>query len=452
VCGLRIQGLTLSTTRLDPPVIIARKRDGEELRPDEFRAFLAGYLDGQVAEEQMSAFLMAGLLRGFSREEAVVMTEAMITSGETVDLSDLRGPTIDKHSTGGVGDTCTLIVAPILAACGAQVAKLSGRGLGHTGGTLDKLESIPGCSVDLTAEEFHQQVSKIGIAVAAATQDIVPLDKRLYALRDVTGTVPSSALIASSVMSKKLAGGAEHIVLDVKTGNGALIVDPDQAFELAELCVAIAEAHGRKAAALVTDMSQPLSHAVGNAIEVAHAVEVLTGQRGGRFRDLCLEIAATGLALTGRGPDDAYGQALAALEGGRAAEVFSELVAAQGGNPEVMDRPWEVLPTAPVVADWAPGAGRVGAMDTRGLGELASGLGAGRKHKEDDIDPRVGFEMHVGIGDVLAVGQPAVRIHAANEYDRDWALGRLPDLIEISDEGQSPPPLVHARIGGARAR
>lgn len=260
------------------PLLIARKRDGGELTPAELGGLVERFLAGAVEDAQMSAFLMAGVLRGFTEAEAVALTDALLASGDSVDLSDLTGPTVDKHSTGGVGDTTTLVVAPILAAAGCRVAKLSGRGLGHTGGTLDKLEAIPGFRTGLSVAELHAQVERVGLAVAAATADLVPADKRLYALRDVTGTVPSPALIASSVMSKKLAGGASTIVLDVKVGDGAFLATETEARALAELCVRIGTAHGRRTGALVTDMSQPLGDAIGNALDVAEAVEVLRGR------------------------------------------------------------------------------------------------------------------------------------------------------------------------------
>ena len=434
------------TTRLHPPALIARKRDGEDLAPDELRAFLDGYMDGDVAEAQMSAFLMAGVLRGFSVDEAVAMTDALVRSGDVVDLGDLAGPTVDKHSTGGVGDTTTLVVAPLLAACGAQVAKLSGRGLGHTGGTLDKLESIPGFGVDLTAAEVHDQVQHIGLAVAAATKDLVPLDKRLYALRDVTATVPSPALIASSVMSKKLAGGAQHVLLDVKCGSGAFMTDGRAAVDLARLCVDIGTAHGRRTGALVTDMSQPLSQAVGNALEVRHAIEVLTGAREGRFRDLCLDLAAAALALTGAEGDEARTRVEQALASGDGAERFRAMVEAQGGDPSVVDDPAGVLPAAPHVEAFVPGAGVVQAWRCRRLGEVAAGLGAGRLHPGDDVDPAVGLEVVAPIGTRLAGDDVAVRVHARSADDAAWAIEELAGCLELGDADVTPPALVLDRI------
>ena len=434
-------------TTLDIPVLIARKRDGEELAPDVLRSLIEAYMAGGVAEEQMSAFLMAGVIRGFSDAEAVALTEALVSSGDTVDLSDLRGPTVDKHSTGGVGDTTTLVVAPLLAAAGLQVAKLSGRGLGHTGGTLDKLEAIPGFRVDLTPSEMHEQVEDIGIAVAAATKELVPADKRLYALRDVTGTVPSRALIASSVMSKKLAGGAEHVLLDVKTGDGAFMERVEDAVGLAELCVRIGSAKGRRTAALVTDMSQPLGDGIGNALEVAVAIEVLRGERPGRLEQLCRELGAAALELTGMAADEARMRIDALLDSGEALERFREFVTAQGGDASVADDPWAVLPSAPVVQEWQPGAGVVQDIRCRELGELASSLGAGRHRKEDVIDPAVGLVLDVRVGDVVSAGQTAGTVHAASSEDAERALERLSELVVLGEEPVAAPPLVYARVG-----
>jgi pyrimidine-nucleoside phosphorylase len=435
------------STGIEAAVLIGRKRDGGELTRDEITTLIAAYLGGDVDDAQMSALLMAGVIRGFTAAEAVALTEALVASGETVDLSSLRGPTIDKHSTGGVGDTTTLVVAPLLAAAGCQVAKLSGRGLGHTGGTLDKLEAIPGFRVDLEAREVREQVERIGLAVAAATQDLVPADKRLYALRDVTGTVSSPALIASSVMSKKLAGGAAHVLLDVKTGDGAFMEDLDSARDLAELCVSIGEAHGRRTGALVTDMSQPLGDGVGNAIEVAVAVETLGGARHGRFRDLCLELAAAALSLTGVPRDVARSTVTQLLDDGVAKEKFREFVEAQGGDGRVVDAPWEVLPGAPVVGSWAPGSGYVTGFACRRVGELAGLLGAGRQRQGEAVDPAVGLEVLVRTGDRVEEGDVAVRIHARTEADVERVKRELPEVIRMGSETAAAVPLIQASIG-----
>ena len=431
---------------IDVPVLIARKRDGGELTGDEVRLLVEGFLAGTVEDAQMSALLMAGVIRGFSVAEAVALTEVMVASGGRVDLSGIDGPTVDKHSTGGVGDTTSLVVGPLLAAAGCRVAKLSGRGLGHTGGTLDKLEAIPGMRIDLSIPELRDQVERIGLAIAAATADLVPADKRIYALRDVTATVPSPALIAASVMSKKLAGGAEHVLLDVKTGEGAFMVGLDDAVALARLCVDIGLAHGRRTGALVTDMSEPLGDGIGNALEVAVAVETLRGERHGRFREVCLALAAATLELTGEGRERALERATGLLDSGAALEAFVAFVSAQGGDPAVAERPREVLARAPHVVEWVPPDGTVEGFSCRRLGELAGGLGAGRRRRDDVIDPAVGLEVLVRTGDRVG-NAPAVRIHAASEDDAGRVLAELPSVVRVGAGPASAVPAVHARIG-----
>jgi pyrimidine-nucleoside phosphorylase len=434
---------------LEIPVLIARKRDGGELTANELRTFLDAYLAGDVEDAQVAALLMAGVIRGFTEAEAIALTEVLVDSGDTVDLSGLRGPTVDKHSTGGVGDTTTLVVAPLLAAAGAQVAKLSGRGLGHTGGTLDKLEAIPGFRVDLSADEMASQVDRIGLAVAAATQDLVPLDKKLYALRDVTATVASPALIASSVMSKKLAGGAAHVLLDVKTGDGAFMEDPDEAVALAELCVGIGEAHGRRTGALVTDMSQPLGDGIGNAVEVAIAIEVLRGERpDDRLTDASLALAAGALELTGVPASEATDRVHQLLGDGTALERFRAFVEAQGGDPSVVDDPRGVLPEAPVTVPWVPEAGTVQGFSCRRLGELAARLGAGRQRQGDTLDLAVGLEVLVRTGDEVDGQQPAVVVHARTEEDARDVVAELAGVVHVVAAEATPAvELVHARVG-----
>lgn len=433
---------------LEIPVLIARKRDGGELTADELQAFLGAYLDGEVEDAQVASLLMAGVIRGFTEAEAVALTEVLVSSGDTVDLSGLRGPTVDKHSTGGVGDTTTLVVAPLLAAAGAQVAKLSGRGLGHTGGTLDKLEAIPGLRVDLSAEEVASQAERIGLAVAAATQDLVPLDKKLYALRDVTATVASPALIASSVMSKKLAGGAAHVLLDVKTGDGAFLADPDEATALADLCVRIGEAHGRRTGALVTDMSQPLGDGIGNAVEVAIAIEVLRGERpDAPLTRASLALAAAALELTGVPAGEAEGRVAQLLADGSALERFRAFVAAQGGDPSVVDDPRGVLPSAPFTVPWVPPAGTVHGFSCRRLGELAARLGAGRQRQGDTLDLAVGLEVLVRTGDQVDGAGPAVLVHARREQDAQGVVDELAEVVHVAAGDVDPVELIQARVG-----
>jgi len=426
--------------------LIARKRDGGVMSGDEVRGLIARYVRDEIDDAQMAALLMAGVLQGFDEAEAVALTDAFVASGDTVDLSGLRGPTVDKHSTGGVGDTTTLVVGPLLAAAGLQVAKLSGRGLGHTGGTIDKLESIPGFTTDLSTERVRQQVEDVGLAVASATADLVPADKRLYALRDVTGTVGSPALIASSVMSKKIAGGASTIMLDVKCGDGAFSPDVASAAALAELCVRIGVAHGRRCAALVTDMSQPLGDAVGNALEVRAAIDVLKGQGSARLREVSLALTAGVLELEGRSREEARDEAERLLDSGEGLERFRRFVVAQGGDGRVVDDPGGVLPRAPIVRTWTPPVGVVTAIACRRLGELAGQLGAGRARAGAPIDAAVGLEVLVRVGD--AVGDaPAVHIHARDEGSAAAVLAALEATIWVGPSGQRGPDLVLRRIG-----
>jgi pyrimidine-nucleoside phosphorylase len=425
--------------------LVARKRDGGEVPPDELRQLVLGYASGDVPDYQMAAFLMAGYLRGFSQRETEALTDAMLASGDQLDLSRLTGPTVDKHSTGGVADGTTLVVGPLAAAMGMQVLKLSGRGLGHTGGTLDKLESIPGMRVELSPDELLDQVERIGLAVAAQSATLVPADKAMYALRDVTATVASTALIASSVMSKKLAGGASCILLDVKTGSGAFMKEASAAAELARTCVRLGQAAGRRTAALVTDMDQPLGDLVGNAVEVQEAVEVLRGERSGRLRDLCLILTGHLAALAGVAPDPDEGQrrAAGALDGGAGLEKLYEFVEAQGGDPKVLDD-LSRLPQAPVKVEVAaPQAGWLAEVDAEAVGRVAAGLGAGRQRKEDRIDPAVAVELAVKLGDRVAAGDRIGQIMARDQAGAEAAAHELTVALRFSDRPSQPPPLVH---------
>ncbi|HTU28254.1 MAG TPA: thymidine phosphorylase [Solirubrobacteraceae bacterium] len=436
--------------------VIAAKRDGQEIEEAALRELVLGYARDEVPDYQMAAFLMAGRLRGFDDREAAVLTQAMLDSGDRMDLSGLRGPTIDKHSTGGVADGTTLVVAPLAAVLGMQVLKLSGRGLGHTGGTLDKLEAIPGMRVALSTTELMDQVERIGVAVGAQTGDLVPADRKMYALRDVTATVDEPALIASSVMSKKLAGGATHILLDVKTGAGAFMVDPDDARHLAELCVRIGEHAGRRTAALITDMSQPLGAWVGNAVEIVEAVEVLRGERTGRFADLCLELTGHLAALAELAPDAEHGVTLArrAMESGAGLERFREFVEAQGGDPRVVED-LSRLPQAPVDSEVHLDLGREGfitAIDPVAIGRAAAGLGAGRERIEDQIDPAVGIELLVEVGDEVKPGEPVMRILARSDDALAAASRQVGAALTVGAERPSPPTLVQHVIGPADAR
>ena len=433
--------------------LIATKRDGGTLGRDELAWLVHGYLDGTVAEGQMAAFLMAGVLRGFTHDEAAALTDVLLGSGEVLDLSTLAGPTVDKHSTGGVGDGTTLLVAPLLVAAGAQVVKLSGRGLGHTGGTLDKLQSIPGFRVHLEPEELVRITQQVGCVIAAQSDRLVPADKALYALRDVTGTVPSPGLIASSVMSKKLAAGAQTIVLDVKAGDGAFMPDQAAAEDLARLCVAIGVAAGRRCTALVTAMDQPLGRGVGNALEVAECVTLLGAAPSGRLSEVALELAIAALAAA-RGLDRSaavvHGDLRAELvdlwAAGEALAVLEHVVAAQGGDARVCTSPGDVLPSAPVVvAVPAPLGGAVTAVPARAVGQVAALLGAGRARKEDDVDPAVGVQLHVAVGDQVGRGDLLAQVHARTVEAAAAAVARLRDVIAIGDAAE-PQGVVLARV------
>ena len=429
--------------------VIARKRDGGEVDAADLRAFVLAYAGDELPDYQMAAFLMAGYLRGFTRRETEALTEAMVASGDRLDLGRLTGPTVDKHSTGGVADGTTLVVAPLAAALGLQMVKLSGRGLGHTGGTLDKLESIPGFRVDLGAEELLDQVERVGLAVAAQTADLVPADKAIYALRDVTATVGNVALIASSVMSKKLAGGAASILLDVKTGSGAFMHATAEAVELARICVDLGTAAGRGTAALVTDMDQPLGELVGNAVEVREAVEALRGERPGRFLDLCLTLTGHMAAIAGTAADPEAGRrdAERALERGDGLERFRAFVAAQGGDPRVADD-LSLLPQAPLTTEVpAPRDGWLAGVDAEAVGRVAAALGAGRQRKDDDIDPAVAVELSAKLGDRVESGQPIGRILARDEAAARAATGGLLAALRWSDQPVAAPPLVHEVVG-----
>ena len=432
----------------DPRAIVAAKRDGRELSDGELEGFVRDYTRGEISDALAAAFLMACLLRGLDERETLGLTRAMVGSGDTISFSGLGSPTVDKHSTGGVADGVTLLFAPLAAAVGLAVAKLSGRGLGHTGGTLDKLASIPGLRTDLTPEEIRSQVAEVGCAVAAQSPNLVPADGVLYALRDATATVPSIPLIAASVMSKKLAVETDLIVLDVKAGSGAFMKTPDEARELAERCLALAEGWGRNASAAVTDMSQPLGDAVGNALDVAEAVSILRGEQGGRLRELAVLFAAGALERTrGMSGEDALGQAAAAIDDGTALDRFRAMVQAQGGDPRVADDPWSVLPKAPLREPLlAERDGVLAAVRAEEIGLAAVALGAGRVRKGDSVDPAVGIVVRPKIGDRLTSGDPIGEIHARDRDAAAEAGRRVLAAMDVADGPVDPPPLVHVWI------
>ena len=429
--------------------VIERKCAGETLSDAELEGFLGAYLEGGVPDYQMSAFLMAVFFRGLSDEELDTVLRVMIESGASLDLDHLPGPRVDKHSTGGVGDKVSLVLAPLAAELGMYVPMMSGRGLGHTGGTLDKLEAIPGFRTDLPLEEFKAVVGREGFAMTGQTPEIAPLDKRLYDLRSVTGTVPAIPLIATSIMSKKLAEGLTGLVLDVKTGRGAFIPELDKATELAQTMVRLGTVAGVDTVALLTSMDRPLGRAVGNALETTEALECLAGGGPQDLRDLTLALAAE-MMLVGRlaaDADSARGQAAEALDSGRPLERFARVVELQGGDPLVVEgaRP---LPTSSIQrAVGADREGFVGAIDPLALGHGVIELGGGRSRLGDEIDPSVGFVLEVGVGDRVGRSQPLGVVHARGEEGAIRAGAVLRRAVSVVDE---PPgdgiPLVSHRV------
>lgn len=396
--------------------IILKKRNGGSLTPAEINFLIAGYVAGEVKDFQMAAWAMAVYFQGMNQKEVSLLTEAMVASGETVDLSEIKGIKVDKHSTGGVGDTTTLVLAPLVAAAGVPVAKMSGRGLGHTGGTLDKLESFSGFQVALDTSQFIENVNRSGLAVIGQTAEIAPADGLLYSLRDVTATVDSLPLIASSIMSKKIAAGADALVLDVKVGNGAFMKNIKEARELAETMVSIGENLGRRTVAILSAMDRPLGQSVGNALEVKEAIQVLQGGGPADLRELCLELGSRMLVLAGS--EDRL-SARKELEGllasGQALNKLRELVRNQGGDPSLVDEP-DRLPKADIQRQvCASEAGWVTGIDTLGLGAAASLLGAGRSQKDEAVDLAVGLEVLAKPGDKVEKGEPVVIVHGNSE-------------------------------------
>ena len=425
---------------MTPLEVIARKRDGEEHSAQELRFLLSGYLDGSIPDYQMAAWLMAVCTRGMTRAETLDLTRAMVDSGEVLDLSELPGIKVDKHSTGGVGDKVTLIAGPLAAACGVVVPKLSGRGLAHTGGTLDKLESVPGLTVDLDPDRFRRQVAELGLAVAAQSPRMVPADKALYGLRDVTATVPSVPLIASSVMSKKIAAGADAIVLDVKFGRGAFMPDPDMAVFLAREMVEIGEGAGRRTVALVTAMDNPLGRAVGNALEVREALAALSGEGDEELVEVSVRVAAEMCRLAGVERDPRT-----AIADGSARRKFEAMLKAQGGRLD------EGLPEAQAQVPLpATASGHVAAIDALEVGRAALALGAGRMRKEDRIDPGAGIVIEAPVGGSVQAGDPLATVHARNPELVVDVAPRLAAAWRLVDEPVRRPPHVYARVDAQR--
>ncbi|NLX76715.1 MAG: pyrimidine-nucleoside phosphorylase [Clostridiaceae bacterium] len=427
--------------------LIIKKRNGGKLSKEEIRYFVNGYTTGQIPDYQASAFLMAVYFNGMDTEETLWLTEAMLHSGDVVDLSCIPGIKVDKHSTGGVGDKTTLVIAPIVASCGVPVAKMSGRGLGHTGGTIDKLESIPGFRTGLSSEEFVKNVKEIGIAVTGQTGNLAPADKKLYALRDATGTVENLSLIAASIMSKKLASGSDVIVLDVKTGSGAFMKTIDEAEKLARLMVDIGKGAGKRTVALITDMDRPLGNKIGNALEVSEAVDILNGRGPADLREVCVELAANMLFAAGKG-DIEFCRSLAveSIEKGTAIKKLKEMVERQDGDPGVVDDTSK-LPSAPFRAEWkAEEPGYIEKMHAEKLGMASMLLGAGRKHKDDVIDPSAGIELVKKPSDKVEAGETIAVLHTSDENRIPEALGVLKTAIGISPDPVPGKPLILGKV------
>ena len=428
--------------------IITKKRDGGELTPEEIRFFIDNYVKDRIPDYQASALLMAIYFRGLSRAETFALTEAMEFSGDVEDLSDLPGVKVDKHSTGGVGDKTTLVVAPVAAAAGVTVAKMSGRGLGFTGGTADKLEAIPGFRTRLEPAEFHRQLEELGLAVITQTGSITPADKKIYALRDVTGTVESPGLIASSIMSKKLAAGSDGIVLDVKCGSGALLKELAEAENMANLMIDIGRKAGRKMVAVISDMSQPLGRAVGNALEVEEAVQELKGGGPEDLRQLCLELAGEMIRIGGRAERFEEGKETArqVLSDGRALEKFRQMVRRQGGDDRIVEEP-ERMGSSRYSRDVLAGrTGFIAEMAAQEIGRASQHLGAGRLRKEDEIDFTAGIRMHVRIGDSVQEGDVLATLYGADSRRLEEAEIIMEAAIRISAEPATPPKLIQKII------
>ncbi len=436
-----------------PQEIIRRKRDGETLEPAEIDFFVEGLTDGSISEGQVAAFAMAVFFQGMARAECVALTRAMTGSGTVLEWAGLDRPILDKHSTGGVGDKVSLMLAPILAACGAAVPMISGRGLGHTGGTLDKLDAIPGYDSTPGLERFRRAVAEAGCAIIGQTADLAPADRRLYAIRDVTATVESVPLITASILSKKLAAGLGGLVMDVKVGNGAFMTTLEDARALAESIVAVARGAGLPTVALVTDMNQVLGSTAGNALEVREALDYLgSAAPDPRLHGVVAALARELLLLGGLAADAAAAEARVeqALAGGAAAEAFARMVRALGGPADLLERPERHLPRAAVTEAVLPErAGRIAAVDTRAVGLAVMDLGGGRRRTADAIDPAVGFSEVAGLGEEVGPERPLARVHAADAAAAARAAAALRAAVQVAEEATQPGPLVLARVGDA---
>jgi pyrimidine-nucleoside phosphorylase len=434
--------------------VIRKKRDGQELSRPEIEYLIRAYTSGEIPDYQASAWLMAVILRGLTRAETSMLTDAMLRSGDVLDLSEFSAKKVDKHSTGGVGDKTSLVLAPLVAAGGLIVPMISGRGLGHTGGTLDKLESIPGFNVNLSVPQFRSVLDACGCAMIGQTSEIAPADRKLYALRDVTGTVESPYLICASIMSKKLAEGIDALVLDVKTGSGAFMKKEEDAVFLAELMVETGERMGKSVVALITDMDQPLGLKVGNSLEVAEVLDVLRGNGPDDLKELCLELAGWMFHLGGAADTVAQGKENAEqlIASGRALEKFRQMVTLQGGDTHALDHP-DWLPRAKYVQTVSsPTNGYVTAMDCEAVGAACVALGGGREKKEDAVDPAVGIVLHRKVGDAVAAGEPLCTVHANSETRSIRAQEMLLHSYHIADAPSEKKPMVRRVIRGSKEK
>lgn len=427
--------------------IIAKKRDNKVLAEEEIEFFINGYVDGSIPDYQASALLMAIYFNGMTDEETAILTKCMVKSGDVIDLSPVAGIKVDKHSTGGVGDKTTLIISSIVAACGVPVAKMSGRGLGHTGGTIDKMESIPGMKTAFSQEEFFEIVRNVGVSVIGQTGNLVPADKKLYALRDVTGTVESIPLIASSIMSKKIAAGSDCILLDVKTGSGAFMKTAEDAVKLAQAMVAIGSNMGRKTIALITDMDRPLGYAIGNSVEIMEVCDVLKGTGPKDLTGISIELAAHMLYLAEKGSvEECYAMAKEALENGSAFEKLKEMVAAQGGDVAVLED-CSKFPKAKVVKQiLASHEGYISSIDAEQCGKASMILGAGRETKESDIDFSAGIVLHKKVGDYVQRADVIATLYSSLEEKCINGAKILGGAIRVSAKKPNDLPLIYARI------
>jgi pyrimidine-nucleoside phosphorylase len=429
--------------------VIRKKRDGGELSRYEIHSLVNAYTAGDIPDYQVSAWLMAVVLRGMTRPETAALTDAMLHSGDVLDLSSISARKVDKHSTGGVGDKTSLVLAPLAAAAGVAVPMISGRGLGHTGGTLDKLEAIPGFNVNLPVAQFRRILETCGCAMIGQTAEIAPADRKLYALRDVTGTVESPYLICASIMSKKLAEGIDALVLDVKTGSGAFMKTEDDAAFLAELMVETGERMGKEVVALITDMDQPLGSMIGNALEVVEVVEVLRGEGPEDLRQLCLELAGWMLHLGGVSAtvEDGKRQSEKLLSSGKALDKFRQMVELQGGDPRAIDDPGKLPQAQRTMTISSPRGGYLASLKCEQIGTACVVLGGGRERKEDSVDPAVGIVLHKKIGDAVSTGELLATIHYNSEARAQRVRELLEQSYQIADSPVEKRPLIHRIIG-----